>query len=232
MASSKKSVVLYCDLIHTIEKMDDQTAGQFFKHYLRYINDLNPTTDNLIVDLTFENVKQNLKRDLTRWEKTKVKRSDAGRESARVRALKKENKKGHNLTNSTHVKSVEQTSTKSTHVKSVKQNQQTSTNVNKRQQTSTNSTVNVNVNVNDIFININKQFKNCILEDKSYLEITAMQTKSNIDTVLIYLDTFEKHLVQTSEAKNTLKEFKTHFTNWLNRQNIKIYIKPKKMRYV
>ena len=69
MAEGKKSVLLYCDLIHTIEKMDDKTAGQFFKHYLRYINDLNPTTENIVVDLTFESVKQNLKRDLKKWEK-------------------------------------------------------------------------------------------------------------------------------------------------------------------
>ena len=69
MAEGKKSVLLYCDLIHTIEKMDNETAGLFFKHYLRYINDKNPKTDNLIVDISFESVKQNLKRDLQKWEK-------------------------------------------------------------------------------------------------------------------------------------------------------------------
>ena len=69
MAEGKKSVLLYCDLIHTIEKMSDEMAGKFFKHYLRYINDLNPVTDELLVDITFESVKQNLKRDLKKWEK-------------------------------------------------------------------------------------------------------------------------------------------------------------------
>lgn len=68
MAEGKKSVLLYCDLIHTIEKMDNETAGEFFKHYLRYINDQNPETNNLLVDITFESVKQNLKRDLKKWE--------------------------------------------------------------------------------------------------------------------------------------------------------------------
>ena len=68
MAENKKSVLLYCDLIHTVEKMDNETAGEFFKHYLRYINDLNPESDNPIVDITFESVKQNLKRDLVKWE--------------------------------------------------------------------------------------------------------------------------------------------------------------------
>ena len=55
--------------------MDNETAGQFFKHYLRYINDLNPETDNLLVDITFESVKQNLKRDLKKWE-TRAKRKE------------------------------------------------------------------------------------------------------------------------------------------------------------
>ena len=68
MATNKKSVLLYCDIIHTVEKMDNETAGVFFKHYLNYINDKNPTTDNLIVDIAFESVKQNLKRDLKKWE--------------------------------------------------------------------------------------------------------------------------------------------------------------------
>ena len=49
MAKGKKSVLLYCDLIHTVEKMDNETAGEFFKHYLRYINDQDPKTDNILV---------------------------------------------------------------------------------------------------------------------------------------------------------------------------------------
>ncbi len=79
MAEGKKSVLLYCDLIHTIEKMDNETAGQFFKHYLRYINDLDPTTDNLLVDITFESVKQNLKRDLKKWENKAEKSRENGK---------------------------------------------------------------------------------------------------------------------------------------------------------
>ncbi len=68
MAEGKKAVLLYCDLIHTVEKMDDETAGLFFKHYLRYINDKNPETDNMLIDIAFESVKQNLKRDLIKWD--------------------------------------------------------------------------------------------------------------------------------------------------------------------
>lgn len=78
MATDKKSVLLYCDLIHTVEKLDDETAGKLFKHYLRYVNDLEPETDDIMVDVVFEPIKQNLKRDLKKWEGTKSERSDAG----------------------------------------------------------------------------------------------------------------------------------------------------------
>jgi hypothetical protein len=68
MAKNKKSVLLYCDLIHTIEKLTDKNAGLFFKHYLRYVNDQDPKPPNAIIDLVFENTKQTLKRDLKVYE--------------------------------------------------------------------------------------------------------------------------------------------------------------------
>jgi len=78
MAQDKKSVLLYCDLIHTVEKLDNETAGELFKHYLRYVNDLDPITKNPIVDIVFEPIKQNLKRDLKKWEKIKENKSSSG----------------------------------------------------------------------------------------------------------------------------------------------------------
>ncbi len=74
----KKSVLLYCDIIHTIEILDNENAGLLFKHYLRYINDQEPEPPNLLVEIAFEGVKQNLKRDLKSWEKTTESRSKAG----------------------------------------------------------------------------------------------------------------------------------------------------------
>ena len=63
MATDKKSFLLYCDLIHTVEKLDDEHAGELFKHILRYVNDQNPTPKDFIIDLAFEPIKQMLKRD-------------------------------------------------------------------------------------------------------------------------------------------------------------------------
>lgn len=79
MAEDKKGFLLYADLIHTIEKMPNEKAGELFKHVLRYVNDLNPISDDLIIDLTFEPIKQQLKRDLIKFEKSKDEKSISGR---------------------------------------------------------------------------------------------------------------------------------------------------------
>lgn len=79
MAEGKKSFILYCDLIHTVKKMPDDKAGQLFKHILSYVNDENPITDDLIVDLTFEPIKRQLKRDLQKFEDSKESKSNGGR---------------------------------------------------------------------------------------------------------------------------------------------------------
>ena len=62
MAQDKKSVVLYCDVIHTVEKLSNENAGLLFKHYLRYINDLNPDAPNELLDVVFEPIKQHKRR--------------------------------------------------------------------------------------------------------------------------------------------------------------------------
>lgn len=68
MARDKNSFILYCDIIHTVNKLDDIKAGQLFKFILSYVNDENPSTDDLIINLTFEPIKQALKRDLKKYE--------------------------------------------------------------------------------------------------------------------------------------------------------------------
>jgi len=89
MADNKKGFVLYADLIHTINKMPSEKAGDLFKHILSYVNDENPTTDDMLIDLVFEPIKQQLKRDLRKYEDKKVQWSEAGKRSAEARSVKK-----------------------------------------------------------------------------------------------------------------------------------------------
>ena len=83
MAKDKKSVLLYCDIIHTVEELDDAEAGRLFKHYLRYINDHNPEPPDKLTKIVFEPIKQTLKRDLRKYESFIEKQSLNGKRGGR-----------------------------------------------------------------------------------------------------------------------------------------------------
>jgi hypothetical protein len=68
MAENKKSFILYADIISTIEKLTDDQSGKLFKIILQYVNDLNPEVDDLLLQIAFEPIKQQLKRDLKKWD--------------------------------------------------------------------------------------------------------------------------------------------------------------------
>lgn len=68
MAENKNSFLLYTDTYHTVEHLSDEQAGQLFKHILSYVNDKNPKSDNPIINIAFEPIKQSLKRDLKKYE--------------------------------------------------------------------------------------------------------------------------------------------------------------------
>lgn len=106
MAEGKKSFILYTDLIHTVSKLPKEKAGELFLHILEYVNDKNPTTDDLILQLAFEPVKLQLKRDLEKWDDIRDLRKKAGKKSAEARQQKQ-----HMLT---HVEFAEQSSTNPT----------------------------------------------------------------------------------------------------------------------
>lgn len=106
MAEGKKSFVLYSDQRNVIDLLSDEQAGRLLKHIFSYVNDEKPVLDDLPLQLAFEPIKQQLKRDLDKWDEIKEKRSRAGKRSAELR---KQNKQ-----KPTSVESVEQTSTNST----------------------------------------------------------------------------------------------------------------------
>ncbi len=106
MAENKKSFLLYADLIHTVQKMPKDKAGDLFLTILRYVNDENPVVEDMVVDLVFEPIKQQLKRDLKKWEdyieKQKRNGERGGRppkhkETQKTQPLKEEPKKADNV---------------------------------------------------------------------------------------------------------------------------------------
>jgi len=83
MAENKKSFILYSDLIHTVSKLPNEKAGELFKHILLYVNDENPETDDLILQIAFEPIKLQLKRDLVKWENYIEKQRTNGKNGGR-----------------------------------------------------------------------------------------------------------------------------------------------------
>ena len=113
MAENKKSFVLYADLISVVEKLvikdrenNTNYAGELFLHILKYVNDKEPVPIDFIIEMTFEPIRLQLKRDLHKYETIKDKRSSAGKKSAEI--------KKQNATKSTSVESVAECSTLST----------------------------------------------------------------------------------------------------------------------
>jgi hypothetical protein len=79
MAKDKKSFVLYSDQKELFNHLSDEMAGRLIKHIFAYVNDENPESDDVMLNLAFTPIKQQLKRDLKKFEQIKVARSEAGR---------------------------------------------------------------------------------------------------------------------------------------------------------
>lgn len=113
MAINKKSFILYSDLITVVEKLiqkdrENKTnySGELFFHILQYVNDKEPIPIDFIVEMAFEPIKLQLKRDLKRYETIREKRSEAGKASAELRKQRSSNSTSvgfaqHRSTNST-----------------------------------------------------------------------------------------------------------------------------------
>jgi len=83
MAENKKSFILYCDIIHTVKKLPKDKQADLFVHILEYVNDMNPKTDDFVVEIAFEPIKQALKRDLEKYEKIKQRNAENGKTGGR-----------------------------------------------------------------------------------------------------------------------------------------------------
>ena len=91
MADGKKSFVLYVDQQKTVELLTDEQAGKLLKHIYRYVNDENPDLTDPLLQIAFEPIKQQLKRDLEKWKGIKVLRAEAGRKGGKSKKQTEEN---------------------------------------------------------------------------------------------------------------------------------------------
>lgn len=84
----KKSFVLYADLMHTLDKIPNEDAGRLFKIILNHVNGKEQEIEDVLMQVLFEPIKQQLLRDATKWEEIKVKRSQSGKKGGVAKASK------------------------------------------------------------------------------------------------------------------------------------------------
>lgn len=80
---------MYADQRHIFDKLPNELAGKLVKHLFSYVNDESPVHEELIIEVAFESIKQQLKRDLESYDKVRAERSKAGKLGGRPKKAKK-----------------------------------------------------------------------------------------------------------------------------------------------
>lgn len=212
MAENKKSFVLYADLIHTVKKMPSDKAGDLFLHILKYVNDENPVTDDMIVDLTFEPIKQQLKRDLKKWENYIEKQSENGKKGGRPK--KDEEPKESQITQPfpEKPKKADNVSVSA----NVTENEKEDVDINN---------IDIATSIPDLNPAIHKSHLKECSASSLWLETVAMQNKITTEAVISMMDIFNLHLISQDKKQNTVGDYKSHFSYWLPKQDLS-HLKP------
>ena len=194
----KKSFVLYTDQREVFDELDDVTAGKLIKHIFAYVNDENPTTEDLLLKVAFLPIKTQLKRDLVLWDEKKQQRAEAGRKGGLAKA-----------SNASEVLA------KPSNATNIVAN------------LAVNDNVNVNVNdiytETEKTLEVNEESHNQIFRElwKSniWLEGIALKNKVSIEQVRDHLNDFRQEQILKAELKVNEKDAKQHFIRWIKRGN-------------
>jgi hypothetical protein len=183
MASGKKSFLLYCDIRSMVSKLPKEKQGELFMMILDYVNDLNPITDDLLLEIAFDPIKNQLKRDLKTYENI----VDRNRENGRLGGRPQKPKKPSGLIeNPTKPKKAD----------------------------------NDNDTDKDI---INKDSHNEIFRklwtSGQWIESLCIKWKCEKTDLLNHLNDFRQECIDKDEFKIDEKDAKTHFINWVKRDN-------------
>ena len=182
MAENKKGFILYADQKELFTQLSDELAGKLIKHIFRYVNDENPVSEDVIINIAFTPIKQHLKRDLDKFNETKERRSKAGKIGMANR--------WQNITNDNDVIPV-------------------ITKHNKRLQSITKITDNDNVNDKDNILHIYRAFAHLSLSIEDFDKLRIEYSADQINNVLDSIENYKQNKSYSSlylTAKNWLKK--------------------------
>ena len=179
MAENKKGFILYADQKELFSQLPDEIAGKLIKHIMSYVNDENPVSDDILINIAFTPIKLQLKRDLVKFEETKDRRSVAGKIGAEKRwqTIANDGKRINGIANDS-----------------------------KPKQTIAKIAVKDNVKVKDI--HIYRSFDHLSLSQAEFEKLVEVYTKNDIDDILDQIENNAMNKKYTSlylTTKNWLK---------------------------
>jgi hypothetical protein len=198
MADNKKSFILYTHLKSVVEKLitkdrEDGTnnSGELFYHILEYVNDEDPKPSNFIIEMAFEPIKLQLKRDFEKWEDIRAKRVEAGKiggiRSGKTRSKTKQTKQVLNL-------------------------------LSKTKQNEANEAVNVNVNVNVSVNDIKERVIKKEIEFKESIEpFIPIYGKDICNNFYLYWSEPNKSKTKLRYEMEKTWDVERRLANWANR---------------
>ena len=144
MADNKNSFIVYAaDIKETLDKLTDDQVAELFRGMVDYQITGEAPEFSGVLEFAFIPIRQQMDRDNTKWERTREKRVESGRQgglkSGEVRKAKAENEAN------------EASASKSKQTKQNEANEAVNVNVNVNDNVNVNGNVNGNVNVSDSF---------------------------------------------------------------------------------
>ena len=220
MAENKKSFILYADTLSMVEKLPNEKAGELFKMILEYVNDKHPNTDDLLLQIAFEPIKLQLKRDLKQWE-DKIENKSIG---GRIGNLKRWNLDLYNLVNDKKIDLEEAESIAKSRILSHTDKKESLPIAKIADTVTVNDTV--TVTVNDIKKEKEKEYRKFAHLKISFSEVEKIKAQgylqNQIDGILDSIENYKKNTSYTSLYLTALKWLKKEYPSVVskNTENI------------
>ena len=192
----KKSFVLYTDQREVFDELSDEDAGRLIKHIFSYVNDENPSTDDLLLKVAFLPIKTQLKRDLKMWDEKKLQRAEAGRKGG----IAKSSNAKQNLANPSNATNDVANLAVNVNVNGNDIYKQTASELKVDEESH-----------NQIFRQLWKS--------TAWIEGIAIKNKVTTKEVQDHLNEFREECILKEELKVSQKDAKEHFINWIKRGN-------------
>lgn len=195
MAENKKAFVLYADILSTFDYLTMEQRGQVITWVLQYVNDMKPEPLPGLLAAICEPIKQQLKRDLIKYETRAANSRKNGKKGGAPTKTKNPKKPSGIIKNPGEPKKPDTVTV----------------------------TVTDKVTVTDNVILLKETIENYLISSFTWKEAVLRKLKTNgINTTILVIDKFIRNFAIELEATEDLfktgHENKKHFTHWVTIQ--------------